>query len=311
MAARTNSLLLISPVYNEGLNLERTARAVTEQEIRPDLWIIVDDGSRDDTLSVARRLERELDFTMVLSSASPISPGRDNLALAREARAFNIGLAHADRRKYGFVGKLDGDVEIPPDWFAVLIERMAGNRRLGLAGGRLAEPDPSGWKTIPIPSHHVHGAVKLYRSECLAAIGGVPERLGWDTIDETYARMRGFETRSFSDLCARHHRPWGSADGRLRGRARHGECAWILHYGLAWTMLRSLKVARVPPVGLSGFAFAYGYLRAALRRVPRVPDHDFRRFVRAELRRRMLRPARVLARTFSLRRAETSSFPGR
>ncbi len=143
---------------------------------------------------------------------------------------------------------------------------------------------------IPIPGYHVHGAVKLFRRECLEAIGGIPERLAWDTIDETYARMHGWETWSFPDLIARHHRSWGSADGRLRGRARHGECAWILHYGFSWVFLRSLKAARVPPRGLSGLAFLFGYLRAALTGVPRVQDRAFRHFVQRELRARMLRP---------------------
>ena len=99
--------------------------------------------------------------------------------------------------------------------------------------------------------------------------------------------MRGFDTRSLPELVARHHRHWGSADGRLRGRARHGECAWILHQSLPWALLRSLKLARVPPFGLSGAAFTYGYVRAAVRRTPQVDDPQFRRFVRRELRERM------------------------
>ena len=72
---------------------------------------------------------------------------------------------------------------------------------------------------------------EVYSRECFEAIGGIDERLGWDTIDETYARLRGFTTRSFDGLVARHHRPVGTADGTLRGRARHGQCAYILHYG--------------------------------------------------------------------------------
>ncbi len=87
--------------------------------------------------------------------------------------------------------------------------------------------------------------------------------------------------------------PGARADGRLRGRARHGECAWILHYGLGWVSLRSLKVASVPPVGLSGVAFLYGYCRAALRGIPQVEDEDFRRFVRRELRARMRQPLKL------------------
>lgn len=292
MAQRTDRLLVISPVYNEAAHLERTARAIAAQTVLPERWVIVDDGSQDDTLAVARRCERELEFVTVLEASKAVRHGPDNLALARPVVAFNLGLTHAGWQQYDYVGKLDGDVELPPEWFATLLERFRSNERLGLAAGRLAEPGPGGWQMIPIPPTHIHGAVKLFRRECLEAIGGVPERLGWDTIDETYSRMQGYETISYADLVARHHRPWGSADGRLRGRARHGECAWILHYGLLWVLMRSFKVAMVPPIGLSGAAFLFGYLRAALRRVPRVDDRAFRVFVRRELRARMLRPLR-------------------
>jgi hypothetical protein len=153
----------------------------------------------------------------------------------------------------------------------------------------LVEPKPDGTaRRIAIPSYHVHGALKCYSRACFAAIDGVCERLGWDTIDETYARMRGFHTRSFSDLVSVHHRPLASADGALRGHARHGECAYIVHYDPLWVALRSLKVARRAPLGLSGAAFLYGYVRGAARRVEQVPDAEYRRFTRRELRRRML-----------------------
>ena len=126
----------------------------------------------------------------------------------------------------------------------------------------------------------MRGALKLYSRECFAAIGGIEERLGWDTIDETYARMDGFATRSFPELAARHHRPVATRGGTLRGRARHGQCAYILRYGGWWVALRSLKVACSRPYGLSGIAFLYGYVRAAVRREDRVEDDRFRRFVR-------------------------------
>lgn len=292
MAGSATTLLIVSPVHNEAVHLEATLRAVADQDRRPDLWVIVDDGSSDETLAIARRWERELDFLSVLEAPQDVPAGSDNLALARPVLAFEVGLEHAGP-DYDFVGKLDGDVELPREWFATLLERFAADPALGLAAGRLAEPGQSGWRLIPIPPSHVHGAVKLYRRRCLEAIGGVHRRLGWDTIDETYARIRGFETRSFDDLIARHNRPWGSANGRLRGRARHGKCAWILHYSLLWVLLRSFKVAFAPPFGLSGFAFFFGYLQAAFTRVPQVDDPEFRRFVRAELRSRLLRPARA------------------
>ena len=298
-------ILLASPVFNEAKNLESTARALAAQTLPPARWVVVDDGSRDDTLALARRLAAEIDFMEVIEAGGEVGPGADNLALAREARAFNLGLDHAGRRGYDFIGKLDGDVELPPQWLATLVRRFEEDPALGLAGGRLVEADgDGGWARIEIPAHHVHGAVKLFRRECLEAIGGIPERLAWDTIDETYARMRGYETRSFDDLVARHHRPWGSADGRLRGRARHGECAWILHYDPVWVTLRSAKVGRSSPPVISGLAFLWGYWSAALRGVPRVEDPEFRRFTRGELRARVRRSLNFRKRTDTPRKID-------
>ena len=148
-------------------------------------------------------------------------------------------------------------------------------------------PDASACR---IPETHVHGAIKLYSRACFEAIGGIQERLGWDTIDGVYARMNGFTTRSFPAILAHHHRHWGSTGGTLRGRARHGMCAYINRYTPTWVLLRSIKLATVKPYGLSGLAFLYGYLRAARTGADRVDDEQFRRFVRHELRQRMLRP---------------------
>jgi len=192
------------------------------------------------------------------------------------------------------VGKLDGDIELPPDYYERMLERFDEQPMLGIAGGVLEERGRTGsWSVDRNPDYHVRGALKLYRRACFEAIGGIEERLGWDTIDEAYARLNGFATRSFDDVVARHHRPAGSADGTLRGRARHGQCAYILQYGLGWVMLRSVKAAAGWPQGLSGIAYLYGYLRSAARREPRVADPAFRRLVRRELRSRLL-PTRLL-----------------
>jgi hypothetical protein len=282
-------VLMISPVRNEAAHIERVARAVAAQEAPPARWVVLDDDSTDGTLAMLERLAREIPFlSVVRADAAPDLHGApDRLARAAAPRAFNRALATVEWREYTHVMKLDGDVELPPEYLRALLERFAADPRLGLAGGMLVEPEGDGFRRLPIPEIHVHGALKCYSRACFEAIGGVQERLGWDTIDETYARMRGFATRSFPDLVGVHHRRLASADGTLRGRARHGECAWIAHYSPLWVALRAVKIGRYRPRGLSGAAFLYGYARAAARGVEQVPDPAFRRFVRRELRGRL------------------------
>ena len=164
--------------------------------------------------------------------APKVAADGDRLIEAVEVRAFNHGLNSVDWRSFTHVGKLDGDIELPPEWYETLLARFDAEPRLGIACGQLSETVDGVTRTIPIPAHHVHGALKLYAVDCLAQIGGLQPRLGWDTIDEAYARMRGWSTRSFADPIAIHHRPLASRDGVLRGRARHGACAYITHQGL-------------------------------------------------------------------------------
>ena len=216
-------VLIVSPVRNEARHIARVARAVAGQELRPARWIVIDDGSTDETLQLLRELEREIPFLTVLQA--PVNDAaagvRDRLAQAVEIRNFNFALAEMDLSEYTHVMKLDGDIELPSQYLRVLFERFARDPRLGLAGGVLVEPKQGGeMRRITIPDYHVHGALKCYSRACWEAIGGARECLGWDTIDETYARMRGFEHAQLSGSGL-----GASPAGGERGRRAARTCA--------------------------------------------------------------------------------------
>ncbi len=276
---------------NEAAHIERVVIAVAAQTRPPDAWVVVDDGSTDGTLEILRASAAEVSFMRVMSAPTrPSEAGaRDRLAVAADAKAFNAGLNSVAWEGFSHVGKLDGDVELPPDYFEEVLAAFAEDPGLGMACGELVEYHQGQRRLLRKASHHVHGALKLYTIECFRRVGGIREQLGWDTIDETYARMFGYRTGSVRDLEAIHHRPAGSADGTLRGRARHGECAYIAGQEVPWVAMRSLKVCLGRPVGVSALAFLYGYSRAAVRGVPRVEDPQYRRYLRWETRQRVQR----------------------
>ena len=100
-------------------------------------------------------------------------------------RTFHIGLDSVNWRSFTHIAKLDGDTELPRDYFERVLGEFERDPELGLAGGVYADPDPEGqgWKVVRIPvEHHVPGTLKCYSLPCFQAIGGIPERLGWDTM---------------------------------------------------------------------------------------------------------------------------------
>ncbi len=290
-------LLLISPVRDEARHVDAVVAAVESQTRAPDLWVVVDDGSGDETRARFEAHAERLPYMRVVSTpADHTDDDGDRLAAAGPDRAWNFGLRSAGENGFTHLGKLDGDIVLPAEYLDEMLARFRADPRLGMAGGAILEEAGDEWRLLRTASDQVTAPARLYSRSCFEAIGGMPERLGADVITTTYAKLRGFRTATFDDLRVRHLRHIGTAQGALRGRARHGEYQYIVHYSAAWIALRAVMVAlRFHPRGLSGAWFLGGYLRAAMRGVPRVEDPEFREFMRAQQRARMRRAtARVL-----------------
>ena len=283
-SVESNRVVMVSPMRNEAKHLEAVIRAVAAQSRPPDAWIVVDDNSSDGTREILDRAAQELDFLRVVSAPPfPMPAGADRLSHAAAPRVFNYGLSLAPDCAY--VGKLDGDVELPPDYFERLLSAFRSDPQLGIAGGVVVEQHGGEWR-VHGASHlaHVRGALRLYSRACLEAVGGVREVLGWDGIDIILAHRHGFRTRSLTELVARHHRPTGTAQGALKGHLRWGRCQYIQGYPAWWVLARAVKVASARPRGMSGLAYLAGYGQAALKRVPRFDEDGYRDQLRAELR---------------------------
>ncbi len=268
----------VTPVRDESENLERLAACMTAQTVVPECWIIVDNGSSDDTPVVARRLAESHSWIEV-TTAAPDDIARPGAPIVR---AFNAGVARLAGAIPDVVVKLDADVSMSDDHFERVLDAFAADPKLGIAGGACLELQDGEWRETYVTGDHVRGAARCYRRECLEAVSPLVERLGWDGIDELKASTLGWKTRLLRDVPFHHHRRVGERDGASTTRwRRQGEGAYFMGYRFNYLVLRSLHHARKHP---SALAMIQGYVSSAVRRAPRYEDAAVRAYLRDQQR---------------------------
>jgi glycosyltransferase involved in cell wall biosynthesis len=286
---RRPRLLVISPAKDEARFIERTIASMVAQAHRPARWVIVDDGSTDETGAIAEAAAREHPWIQVVRrpvGARRVGPG--------VVEAFYDGLRQADCDDYDYLCKLDADLEFAPGYFAELLRRFEANPRLGTASGKAHIPVGGRFVLERTGDEFSHGVAKLYRRECFEAIGGFVREVMWDGIDCHRCRMLGWEAVSLDDpgLAIKHLRQMGSSFRSVyHGRLRWGRGQYFMGtHPLYLLGIAAYRMAERPWV-LGGLCIVGGYLGAWARRRPRYDDPEFRRHLHrwqlAALRRRL------------------------
>jgi len=277
---------LVTPARDEAENLRRLARCLAAQTVLPTAWIIVDNGSTDETPALVRELANELPWLRPHTTAGAASTYRG----APVVRAFQAGL-DVLAEPPDIVVKLDADISIDRLYFERLLAAFAADPALGIASGTAYELERGVWRERHMTGSTVWGAARAYRWDCLQAILPLEARMGWDGIDALKANMNGWQTRTLVDLPFRHHRLEGERDGaRRHAWAAQGRAAYYMGYRGSYLVLRAFRYVPREPAAL---AMIGAYVRAALAREPRCPDATVRRYLRGQQRARNL-PLRML-----------------
>jgi biofilm PGA synthesis N-glycosyltransferase PgaC len=275
---------IVSPVRDEAEHLARTAEALLAQSHPPAAWVIVDDGSTDGTNELAQRYAGAVPWIHVIRAASQ----HDRARGAPIVRAFNLGRGAIDVATDVIV-KLDGDLYLPPHYFAWVLSVFADDPRAGVVGGVALVADENGrWVPDEVGIDTVNGVAKAYRCEALDEIGGLPASMGWDGIDEFALRARGWSVRVLTELPILHYRRRGSRQRWWKARWEEGRGCHFMGYRWSFVVLRAgyrMLVERPPLLG--GLVLGAGFAWSAIRRRPQMPDADARALLRSEQRERL------------------------
>jgi len=272
--------VLITPARNEAAFIEHTIRSVTAQTVLPLKWVIVDDGSTDDTVAIVRRsLPAHPWIELVQMDA------RRDRSFAGKVFAFNAGYERVRDLAYDVIGNLDADTSFDPDHFEFLLGRFEDDLGLGVAGTIFSEEGYRSDTDSFEGQSHVAGQCQLFRRECWADIGGyTPHRAGGiDWIAVTTARMLRWKTQSFREKTFFHHRRLGTAErSAFAAHFSYGEKDYYLGGHPLWQIFRVAYRMTKRPYLIGGVGLALGYAWAAMRRMRRPVSDELMAFHRHE-----------------------------
>lgn len=279
---------LITPCRDEAAYARRTLETVTQQSNPPSLWVIVDDGSTDGTPAILEEYARRFDYIKVVRRADrgvrKVGPGVID--------AFYAGYETIDPSQFEYVCKLDLDLDLPPRYFEILMDRMEADPRLGTCSGKPYFEHNGKLVSELCGDENSVGMTKFYRRTCFEQIGGFVREVMWDGIDGHRCRMLGWVAASWDDPDLRfiHLRPMGTSHkGWWTGRARHGFGQYYMGTSPGYMAASALFRMARPPVVVGGVAMLWGYFGSMLSGKPRYDDPEFRTFLRRYQRQCLLR----------------------
>jgi poly-beta-1,6-N-acetyl-D-glucosamine synthase len=274
--------VLITAARDEADYIRYALDSVVQQSQRPVRWVVVDDGSQDATTMIVQEYADRHDFISLVRISD-----RGERHFGRKASAFAAGFKHLQGCVYDYVGNLDADISLAPDYYGKVMSEFERDPRLGIAGGIIYTNIGGRFETTDETLDSVAGAVQLFRRQCFEAVGTYPA-LKWGGIDaaaEIIARMRGWSVRKLPVLKVYEQRRTGSAHmGPVRARARQGRRFHSLGYDPLFFLLRCVYRLRDRPIVVGSIAELVGFFGAMIRQRPIVLQSDVVRYLRNEQR---------------------------
>jgi len=281
-ASRSRRYLLVSPCRDEAQYLRRTLDSVALQSVPPALWIIVDDGSTDETPAILEEYSKRLPYLRVIRREDrgdrKVGPG--------VIEAFYAGIEQVRLEDFDYLCKLDMDLDLPVRYFEILMERMEADPRIGTTSGKPWFVHPRSGALVPevCGDEMSVGMTKFYRIACFKEIGGFVRQVMWDGIDCHRARMLGWiaESVDLEPIRFVHLRPQGASQkGIWTGRLRAGFGQYFMGTSpLYYVAVAGYRLTAHPAL-IGSVAMLWGYFRSWLKGLPRYDDPEFRKFLRA------------------------------
>jgi glycosyltransferase involved in cell wall biosynthesis len=267
-------VLTVTEYYNEADNIPGLVKSIASQTCVPDLWLIIDDGSYDNSTEIFEENLKQYGIPYLLYRMPPKAKPNANLKGRAFAKVEILNNEWVQSDNFDFLMLIGADTLFPPTYIELSTKIMERLPMFGALGGRIRN-EPGGITPM--------GTGKIVRWDVVKATSGRYWDLDPDSLWNMIALNMGYKLLIVLDLVIDVTRPTHmySPVGFYNYGKRMKYVGWNPFSALVYSFI--LLARRTHPQH-----FLRGYLHALIREKDwRCGDHEIEDYF--SLRRMILR----------------------
>jgi glycosyltransferase involved in cell wall biosynthesis len=266
------------PVKNEEKMLYEVIESIINQTVKPVLWLIIDDGSTDNSPKIIQSYVSKYDW--IKSLRLPNHP-RDIIFhvsyVYKYGFDFLLKYCGVNKIEYNYIASLDADTMLEAEYFEKILHKFETNKKLGIASGGLYHEIDGKLKISTKVENFPSGTGRVWSKKCFFDTGGFSLEPSADSISNVKATLRGWDIQRFNEIQMVEKRLTSSAEGLWNGYKNNGYMAYYLNKNPILVLLGIFQYTLRKPHYI-GIAFLFGYIVPCIKRKERIKDREIREY---------------------------------
>jgi len=256
--------IIVTPCKNEEKSLPVLIESVMNNTIKPNMWVIIDDGSTDSTPDILKDIEVEYEWVHVIQGKGLVRDLTFHYSkIVDSAIKYSLDFCEKHNVPCEFISLIDADMRLGNDFFEKILERMNKDPGLGVCSGSAAYYQNGMLINETGRSQNPIGGLRVWRTKCFEDSGGFPHSYSADSVSNVLAILRGWKIMKYNDIIAITARPTNSTEGFWKGFKTRGMSDYYRDYHPLYILLKSLKYFTKHPHYI-GAAYLHGYVHGLL-----------------------------------------------
>ena len=276
--------ILITPVKDEEKTISFIIDSVLNQTLKPKLWIIVNDNSKDNSLKIIKEKIKSIEWIKVITKE-----------INKEYNWFGYGNVIKEginyclenniflKYKTDYVGILDGDITIDNNYFEELVSIFINNKDIGVGSGIRFIKKENNWQKEEEIKRPISTA-RLYRLESLKKTDFFIHPICPDMILNIKIEKKGYLLIFLENISCFHYRGVLEKDNsKIKSLFLFGKSRYILGCNFRYILINYIyKGLKEKIFLLQGLILFLGYFYSFLMREKKIKDKDILEYFKKE-----------------------------